>query len=196
MNAVFCYNPPVFSRAKITSWDPEKNTAVYQDALGSIPRPYIVYDSAKGGLIQNSELAYMGSDGEIRRGFSIIGDSADIELRNNDFHHWWFAFFSSGVGNITLDGNKFHDNYRFAIDPHTGTHDMKIINNHVHHNKYSGIICSEDCSNILIEGNLIHDNPKDGIDLSKNMHDSIVRNNLIYNTNKGISFNGSPDNEI
>jgi parallel beta-helix repeat protein len=182
---------------KITSWDPDENSVVYQDASGSIPRPYIAYDDAKGGgIIQNSELAYMGYNGGIHRGFSIIGESADIELRNNDFHHWWYAFYSNGAENVTIDGNKFHDNYKYAIDPHSGTRDMKITNNHVYNNTGTGIICSEDCANILIEANLVHNNPKVGIHLSKNMHDSIVRNNLIYNSDRGISFNGSPDNEI
>jgi len=180
---------------KVTSWDPDKNSVVGQDKLGSIPRPYIRYQDAQGGVIQNSELAYMGQDGQKKRGFSLGGTTTNILIRNNDFHHWWYAFFSAGVGNVTVDGNKFHDNYAYAIDPHTGTHDIKITNNQVYNNSGYGIICSEDCSNILIEGNIVHDNPLSSITLSKNVHDSIVRNNLVYNSDKGINFNASPDNE-
>lgn len=181
---------------KVTSWDPDKNSVVGQDALGSIPRPYIRYQDAQGGVIQNSELAYMGHDGEKRRGFSLGGTTTNIEIKNNDFHHWWYAFFSAGVGNVTVDGNKFHDNYAYAIDPHTGTHDIKITNNHVYNNAGYGIICSEDCFNILIEGNIVHDNPLSSITLSKNVHDSTVRSNIVYNSDKGINFNASPDNKV
>jgi mannuronan 5-epimerase len=180
---------------KVTSWDPDKNSVVGQDASGSIPRPYIRYQDAQGGIIQNSELAYMGHDGQKRRGFSLGGTTTNVEIKNNDFHHWWYAFFSAGVGSVTVDGNKFHDNYAYAIDPHTGTHDMNITNNRVYNNAGYGIICSEDCFNILIEGNIVHDNPLSSITLSKNVHDSIVRNNLVYNSDKGINFNASPDNK-
>jgi mannuronan 5-epimerase len=182
---------------KVTSWSPDTDSVVGQDALGSIPRPYIRYQDAQGGVIQNSELAYMGHDGEKRRGFSLGGTTTNIEIKNNDFHHWWYAFFSAGVGkNITVEGNKYHDNYAYAIDPHTASHDIKIARNEVYNNAGYGIICSEDCSNLLIEGNVVHDNPLSSITLSKNVHNSIVRNNIVYNSEKGINFNASPDNEI
>jgi parallel beta-helix repeat protein len=161
-----------------------------------VPRPYIRYQDAQGGVIENSELAYMGQDGEKRRGFSLGGTTANIVIRNNDFHHWWYAFYCAGVANITLDGNKYHDNHAYAIDPHGGTHDMKITNNHVYHNAGYGIICSEDCFNILIEGNRVHDNPLSSITLSKNVHNSTVSDNLVYNSDKGINFNASPENEV
>jgi mannuronan 5-epimerase len=181
---------------KITSWDPDENSVVGQDTSGSTPRPYIRYQDAQGGLIENSELAYMGQDGGRKRGFSLTGTTTNIVIKNNDFHHWWYAFYSAGVGNVTIEGNKFHDNYAYAIDPHGGTHDMKITNNHVYHNAGYGIICSEDCFNILIEGNRAHDNPLSSITLSKNVHNSTVRDNLVYNSDKGINFNTSPDNEV
>lgn len=95
-----------------------------------------------------------------------------------------------------IDGNKYHHNHKYAIDPHTGTHDMNITNNHVYNNPGSGIICSLDCHDILIENNTVHDNGKNGINFSRNMHDSIVRNNTIYNSDKGIRITESPNNEV
>jgi mannuronan 5-epimerase len=182
--------------AKITSWDPEKNKVVDQNEEGSVPRPYINYQDVKGGIIQNSELGYMGYDGSEKRGFSLAGDTSNIVIRHSDFHHWWYAFYSNGAENVTVDGNDYHDNYRYAIDPHTGTHHMNIMNNRVYNNPGSGIICSIDCSNILIENNTIHDNGKNGISLSRNMHDSIVRNNTIWNSPRGIATNESSHNEV
>jgi poly(beta-D-mannuronate) C5 epimerase len=181
---------------KLTSWDPEENSVVEQNADGSIPRPFIRYQDAEGGIIKNSELSHLGYSPDIRRGFSVIGDSHNIEIRNSDFHHFWYAFYSNGAKNVTIDGSKFHDNHKYAIDPHTGTHNMQITNNHVYNNPGSGIICSLDCHDILIENNTVHDNGKNGINFSRNMHDSIVRNNTIYNSDKGIRITESPNNEV
>jgi hypothetical protein len=58
---------------KITSWDPEENSVVYQDSLGSVLRPYIHYQDADGGVIQNSELAHTGYDGEKGGAFHSAG---------------------------------------------------------------------------------------------------------------------------
>src|SRR3712207_8747427 len=73
-------------------------------------------------------------------------------IRDSVFHHMWRAFYSTGAYNITIDRNEFHHNLNYAVDPHSGTHDMNITNNWVHHNPL-GIICSVNCTNILIEGN-------------------------------------------
>jgi hypothetical protein len=61
------------------------------------------------------------------------------------------AFYSAGSRNITIDNNKNHDNYMYAIDLHSSTSDMSTTNNYyIDHNRYDAIICSEDCSNFLI----------------------------------------------
>lgn len=181
---------------RITSWDPDENSTVDQNTKGSVPRPYIHEQNARGGIIQNSELGYLGYDGGHLRGLSFVDKSANIEIRNNIFHHFWYAFYSNGASNVTIDGNIYHDNHLYAIDPHTGTHHMNITNNHVYNNPSSGIICSIDCSNILVENNTVHDNGSNGISLSRNMQDSIVRNNTIYNLPRGIVINDSRDNEV
>ncbi len=46
---------------KKTSWDPDDSSIVEQDPEdGSVPRPYIQFHDAEGGVIKNSELAYLG----------------------------------------------------------------------------------------------------------------------------------------
>jgi parallel beta-helix repeat protein len=107
----------------------------------------------------------------------------------------WIAFYSRGAYNITVDGNEYYNNIKYALDPHTGTHDMNITNNWLHHNPI-GAICSDRCHNILIEGNLVEHNADHGIYFSRNMHDSIVRNNNVYNTTSGITVSESPNNQI
>jgi parallel beta-helix repeat protein len=183
-------------RTKMTSWDPDTNEVVEQDSDGSVPRPYIVYDGAKGALIENSELSHMGHDGDFRRGLSFIGESKDIIISNSDIHHFWYAFYSNAAENVLIDGNKFHDNHLYAIDPHTGTWKMTISNNLVWGNAGTGIICSLDCHHVFIEYNTVWNNPNNGINLSRNMHDSVVRYNTIYNSEKGIHVTESPNNKI
>jgi mannuronan 5-epimerase len=95
----------------------------------------------------------------------------------------------------TVDGNEYYNNIKYALDPHTGTHDMSITNNWLHHNPI-GAICSDRCYNILIEGNLLEHNTDYGIYFSRNMHDSIARDNHVSNTTSGITVSESSNNQI
>nr|MDQ3717694.1 right-handed parallel beta-helix repeat-containing protein [Thermoproteota archaeon] len=109
--------------------------------------------------------------------------------------HMWRAFYSTGAYNITIDGNEFHHNLNYAVDPHSGSHDMNITNNYVHHNSI-GIICSVNCTNMLIEGNTVENNVRAGIFFSRNMSDSIARNNYVYNATSGIIVSESRNNQV
>jgi mannuronan 5-epimerase len=189
---------------KITSWNTSINDVVQQDMAGSVGRGYIQFDASEGSEIINSEFAYLGYNELGRRGFDLHGQESsrfgygptrDMEIRGSEFHHMWRAFYSTGAYNITIDENEYHHNLNYAVDPHSGTHDMNITNNWVHHNPI-GIICSVDCYNILAEGNKVEDNIRAGIFFSRNMSDSIVRNNQIYNATSGIIISESPNNQI
>jgi parallel beta-helix repeat protein len=183
---------------KITSWDTEDNSPVFQTSTGSVPRAYINLRDSDGGFINNSEIAYLGYQEFGRRGFDLFGGDEpahNLEIRGNRFHDMWMAFYSKEAYNITVDRNEYHHNIKYALDPHTGTHDMNITNNWLHHNPI-GVICSDRCSNILIEGNRAEHNTRAGIFFSRNMHDSIARNNYIYNSSSGIIVSESPNNQI
>src|SRR5215212_2786383 len=182
---------------KITSWDTVSNSPVFQTSNGAIPRAFLNLRESEGGFVHDSEIAYLGYQDFGRRGFDLFGDgpSHDMEIRGSKFHDMWFAFYSRGAYNITVDGNEYYNNIKYALDPHSETHDMSITNNWLHHNPI-GAICSDRCSDILIEGNRAEHNTKAGIFFSRNMHDSIARNNYIYNTTTGIIVSESPDNEI
>lgn len=180
----------------ITSWDEDDDDVIEQDSDGSVERAFIQIRDSERVLITDSEFGYLGQVEPSMRGFDVFGEtSSNIEIRDSEFHHMWMAFYSNGASNIVIDGNEYHHNVKYALDPHTGTFDMQITNNHLHHNPI-GVICSWDCYNILIEGNEVHDNTDVGIFLSRNMHDSIVRDNELYNENVGIVVSESPDNEI
>jgi parallel beta-helix repeat protein len=172
--------------------------------IGSVSRGYIQFDASEGTQIINSEFAYLGYNELGRRGFDLFGEGAsrfgygpshDMEIRDSKFHHMWRAFYSTGAYNITIDGNEFHHNLNYAVDPHSGTHDINITNNWIHHNSI-GIICSVNCYNILIEGNKVDNNIRAGIFFSRNMSDSVARNNQIYNATSGIIVSESSNNQI
>ncbi len=203
-NGIIVHGRILIDGVKITSWDASSNDVVQQDRDGSVGRGYIQFDASEGSEIINSEFAYLGYNELGRRGFDLHGEgtsrfgygpSSDMVIRDSKFHHMWRAFYSTGAYNITIDGNEYHHNLNYAVDPHSGTHDMNITNNWVHHNSI-GIICSLNCSNILVEGNKVEGNIRAGIFFSRNMTDSIARNNQIYNATSGIIVSESRDNQV
>jgi poly(beta-D-mannuronate) C5 epimerase len=196
-NGIIVYGKIQIAGVKITSWDTETNSPIFQTITGSVPRAFINLRGSEGGSIQDSEISHLGYSGSGRRGFDLFGDgpSHDLEIKGSEFHNMWFAFFSNRAYNIVVDGNEYHHNIKYALDPHTGTYNMNITNNWLHHNPI-GAICSLNCYNILVEGNVIHHNSDYGIFFSRNMHDSIARNNQIYNVTTGIMVSESPNNQI
>lgn len=183
---------------KITSWDTATNDVIDQNMNGNISRGYIQFAASEGSEITNSEFAYLGYQDLGKRGFDLFGDggaSHDMEVRDNTFHHMWRAFYSKGAYNVTIDGNEFHHNINYGVDPHSGTHDIKITNNWIHDDPI-GVICSLDCYHIVIEGNKIYNNTKAGIFFSRGMQDSIARNNHINNSTSGIILAESANNQI
>jgi len=196
-NGIIVYGQILIDGVKITSWDVPDDDVIEQTINGTIRRGYIQFAGSEGSQILNSDFGYLGYQDFGRRGFDLFGEdgSHDMVIRGSKFHDMWFAFYSNGAYNIVVDGNEYYNNIKYALDPHTGTHDMTITNNWVHHNPL-GIICSLDCYNILIEGNRVEHNIDYGIFFSRNMHDSIARNNHIYNSSIGITVAESPNNQI
>jgi mannuronan 5-epimerase len=187
----------------ITSWDPEADAPVFQTSTGSVPRAFINLRVSEGGFIQDSEIAYLGYDEPPRRGIdlgeSTEGPSHDFAIRNSKIHDNWMGFYSAGAYNIIIDGSEFYNNIKYAMDPHTGTHNMTVSNNEVYNNQGIAVICSYQCYDIIFEGNEVHDNAEAGLMFSRATRDSIIRNNLVYNqygTATPISISESRDNEI
>ncbi|HEU4606068.1 MAG TPA: right-handed parallel beta-helix repeat-containing protein [Nitrososphaera sp.] len=179
---------------KITSWDPANNAVVEQDATGSVPRGYLFLSGSQGSHIFNSELGYMGHNATGYRGVDLLAGSHDFTVANSSFHDMWYAFYSNGAYNVTIDSSEYRDNDLYAIDPHTGTHNVTISNNTLHGNPV-GLVCSLDCYDIIFEGNTIYNNSGPGIFFSRNTHDSVARYNTIYDQPVGIAFSESRDNE-
>jgi mannuronan 5-epimerase len=197
-NGIIVYGKILIDGVILTSWDVSEDEVIQQDLNGTIPRGYIQFAGSEGTQIINSEFGYLGYSEPGRRGYDLFGGggpSHDMEIRGSKFHDMWMAFYSKGAYNIIVDGSEYYNNIKYALDPHTATHNMNITNNWLHNN-WIGAICSDDCYNILIEGNVAEHNSNAGIFLSRNMTYSIARNNNVYNSSTGILVSESPNNQI
>jgi hypothetical protein len=196
-NGIIVHGQIMVNGVTITSWNISDEEVIPQNINGTIRRGYIQFAGSEGSQIINSEFGYLGDVEPGRRGFDLYGEgpSHSMLIRSSKFHDMWMAFYSREAYNITVDGNEYYNNIRYALDPHTITYDMNITSNWVHHNPI-GIICSDRCYNILIEGNLVEHNIDSGIYFSRNMHDSTARNNHVLNTTSGIIVSESPNNQI
>src|SRR5215216_723004 len=196
-NGIIVHGRILINGVIITSWDVSNEEVIQQDMNGTIRRGYVQFAASEGSQIINSEFGYLGDVEPGRRGIDLFGEgpSHDMVIRGSKFHDMWFAFYSNGAYNITVDGNEYYNNIKYALDPHTITHDMVITNNWIHDNPI-GAICSDRCWDILIEGNLIQDTTNAAIFFSRNMTDSIARNNHVINARVGVLLSESPNNQI
>jgi mannuronan 5-epimerase len=199
-NSITVYGKIMFNGIRITSWSTSSNSVIRENTDGTIPRAWILLYGSEGGYIRNSEIAHLGYETPTtgRGGLELQRSSHDFEISNSEFHNMWFAFYSNNAYNVIIDGNDYHHNLLYALDPHTGTHGMQITNNQVHDNKGFGIICSLNCYDITIDGNDVYSNGRAGIMLSRNTYESVVSNNNVYDhpSNYGIFVSQSPNNQI
>ena len=182
---------------KITSWDPAFNDVIRENTNGSIPRPHIIVEKEAGTLnVSNSELAFLGYASNPSNGFLFRYGGDGSNIINNTFHDMFDGFYSDGAKFITIKDNKYYNNLRYGIDPHTGSHDLDINGNIAYNNSGIGIICSQNCYNILFDNNIVHNNGEAGLMFSLNTTDSIARKNYAYNEKVGISIYNSSNNKV
>jgi parallel beta-helix repeat protein len=212
-NGIHVRGSLIIDSVKITSWDPEKNDVIgfaygkrpgeehtKSDYDTAEPRAFIrVSKDATGTTnITNSEVGYLGYSCSRCAGLSYYGGEGSV-IQGNDIHHLLKGYYSKSMGSTLIADNKFHDNYLYGIDPHTGSHDMSILRNTVYNNNASGIICSKHCYNLLIEGNRVYNNTGvgRGIAFSINTTNSVARDNHVSDQIRCISFNRNSNfNEI
>ena len=165
------------------------------------PRPYIIIEWSATGTtnITNSYIGYIGYEagwGKKTPGLLYNGTGDGSIIRNNEFDHLYFGFYSENVGYMIIENNKIHDSGHYGIDPHTGTHDMLIRNNTVYDNNGTAIICSLDCYNIKFENNIVYNNHGGGIVFSRNTTHSVARNNYVHDQTIPIQIAASYNNAV
>ena len=165
------------------------------------PRGYIIIEWGATGTtnITNSYIGYIGYEagwGKMTPGLFYNGTGDGSVIRNNDFDHLYFGFYSVNVGNMVIENNKIHNSGHYGIDPHTGTHDMVIRNNIVYDNNGTAIICSLNCYNIRFENNIVYNNHGGGIVFSRNTTHSVARNNYVHDQTIPIEISSSYNNAV
>jgi mannuronan 5-epimerase len=182
---------------KISSWDPIRNDTIRQNVNGSIPRPYLVANNAVGIVnISNSEVAFLGYNSFPSNGIVYERGGNGSTIVNSTFHDMWDGFYSHSVGFITIKNNKYYNNLRYGIDPHSGSHDLSVIGNLAYNNSKIGIICSENCYSLIFNDNIVHDNGLAGLMFSLQVNNSVAKKNYVYNEKVGISIFSSSNNTI
>src|ERR687891_1211428 len=108
-NGIIAYGKILIDGVIITSWDVSEEDVIQQDLNGTIRRGYVQFAASEGSQIINSEFGYLGDVEPGRRGFDLFGEgpSHDMVVRGSKFHDMWFAFYSNGAYNITVDGNEY-----------------------------------------------------------------------------------------
>jgi parallel beta-helix repeat protein len=183
---------------KVTSWDAKTQSVILQEHMGSIKRAFIQLNGSDGGWIRNSDIGYLGEVEPGKRGIDLYGafPSHGFSIVGSKIHNMFHAIHTVQAYNITIKDSEFYDNIGYTVDPHSGSHDIKIIGNHVHDNKGIGIICSLNCYDIVVEGNRVHDNGKIGIMFSRNTTNSTAMFNTVDSELVGIAISESSQNKV
>ncbi|HEY6884323.1 MAG TPA: right-handed parallel beta-helix repeat-containing protein, partial [Nitrososphaeraceae archaeon] len=196
-NFIYIFGSAKIDGVKITSWDLISKDIIKQNVKGSSTRPYIMVNNSAGTVnISNSEIAYLGKNSYPQNGLVYESGGNGSSIINNTFHDMWDGFYSAAVGFITIKNNKYYNNLRYGIDPHTGSHDLSIIGNLAYNNTTIGIICSENCYNILFYDNIVHNNGVAGLMFSLNTINSVGKKNYAYNEKAAFSIYGSSNNRV
>ena len=147
--------------------------------------------------VDKSQLAYLGFGDRESYGLSWRTEGSGGHIADSDVSHLYFGVYSFDVGGLSITGNDIHDSVLYGIDPHTGSHNLKIQNNVVHDNGKHGIILAEDCVDSDISGNIVYRNQHHGIVLYQHSDRNTIENNETFqNASQGININESGNNVI
>jgi parallel beta-helix repeat protein len=178
----------------ISSWDTAKNQVddAYQDG-----RAFLLARDGGRMDIDRSELRYLGHSETESYGLSWRLEGSGGSIKNSIISHLYFGLYSFEVGGLEVTDNEVFSSVVYGIDPHTGSHDMKIQRNVVHDNGKHGIILAEDCVNSVISDNIVYRNQHHGIVLYLRSDKNTIENNETFdNLAQGININESSNNVV
>ena len=178
----------------ITSWDKDKNAVdeQYQDG-----RAFLLARDGGRMDIDRSELHFLGHSETESYGLSWRLEGSGGSIRNSIISHLYFGLYSFEVGGLEVTDNEVFSSVVYGIDPHTGSHDMKIQRNVVHDNGKHGIILAEDCTDSVISDNIVYRNQHHGIVLYLRSDRNVIENNETFNNlAQGVNINESSNNVV
>ncbi len=178
----------------ITSWDSQQERADTEHLDG---RSFLLAKDGGQMTIDRAELRYLGFGAVESYGLSWRIEGTGGRITNSVVSHLYFGLYTYAVGGLVVEGNEFHDNVLYGIDPHTGSHDLRIERNVVHDNGKHGIILAEECTASVIRDNVVYRNRHHGIVLYLHAdRNTIEGNHSFQNEAQGININESSNNTI
>lgn len=179
----------------ITSWVPDQNRV--DTEIGDGGRSYILARDNALMTIDKAELRYLGYGATESYGLSWRSARPGGKITNSVVSHGNFGLYSYQTDDLTIADSEFHDNLFYGIDPHTGSHKLRIERNITHDNGKHGLILAEDCTDGVIRDNVSYNNKHHGIVLYLHSDNNVVENNETFrNVGQGININEADKNTI
>jgi len=178
----------------ITSWDADKKVVddEYQDG-----RSFLLARDGGQMNIDRAELRFLGHSETESYGLAWRLEGSGGSITNSIISHLYFGLYSFEVGGLVVTDNEVFSSVVYGIDPHTGSHDMKIQRNVVHDNGKHGIILAEDCTDSVISDNIVYRNQHHGIVLYLRSDRNTIENNETFNNlAQGVNINESSNNVV
>ncbi|HLU60321.1 MAG TPA: right-handed parallel beta-helix repeat-containing protein [Pseudonocardia sp.] len=178
----------------ITSWD-EANGRV--DENHTDRRSYVLARDGATMTIRDSEIRYLGSGDVEAYGLAWRTEGTTGSITDSVVSNLYFGLYSHEVDGLQVIDNEFHDNVLYGVDPHTGSRNMTIEGNRVHHNGKHGIILAEDCVDSVVRDNVVYANEHHGIVMYLRSDNNVIEGNETFdNAAQGININESNGNTI
>ena len=178
----------------VTSWDPAAQKAATDFTQ---PRSFLLARDGGRMTIEKAELRFLGYGDVESYGLSWRTAGTTGSLTDSIVSNLYYGMYSYEVDGLVVTGNEIYNSVVYGVDPHTGSHNLKIERNVVHDNGKHGIILAEDCVDSVIRGNIVYGNQQHGIVLYLRSNRNVVEQNEIFrNVAQGINVNESSDNIV
>ena len=177
----------------ISSWDDTKQQVDTNPADGAASCSPA---TAARWTDRHAELRYLGHGETESYGLSWRTEGSGGHIEDSIISHLYFGLYCFEVGGLDDHRNEVHDSVLYGIDPHTGSHDLKIQSNVVHDNGKHGIILAEDCVDSVICDNIVYRNQHHGIVLYLHSDRNTIENNETFQNPRRASTSTSPANNV
>jgi parallel beta-helix repeat protein len=178
----------------ITSWDDDARTVDEDHRDG---RSFLLARDGATMTVDDSEIRYLGSGDVESYGLSWRTEGTTGGIIGTVVSHLYYGLYSYEVTGLQVLDNEFHDNILYGVDPHTGSRNLTIERNVVHHNGKHGIILAEHCVDSVIRDNVVYANEHHGIVMYLGSDRNLIEGNDVFgNAAQGININESNDNVI
>ena len=117
----------------------------------------IRFDNWEGALLENNN----------------VHNNAQINYPRSASAIWPHAVIGFKSRDVTVIGNRIHDNNGEGVGPYIGSDRWKILNNIVHDNWSVNVYVDTDLGDVVVDGNFIYNTPGRDVEQPIELHDGI-----------------------